>query len=782
MKYISHLIGKKTSQYFLLVFAFIAIVQLFSPVKAAAAIVENRGGIPSQFTTDPGGIENIATCNPFRYSSYIWVSKATDPTQRTIDIATGQTGEFMALNFLGAACNNGIINSKITNPDKDYARTNIVSIKASDTNGVVYPIQGISAGDFIDVDYNYAGGCYSSPNCRYFKTSRNGNPFAKAFLLSGFGSFIPGKYYDIELKATIREIVQQNATDRNQKKCVVNNSSGGVIIANSMNDPRCPTKDVIYPIRIYVKPPPDNPPVGTASTECSNLKLSGLSDSNYSPAGGNGYDLFYDMGPAKEGFITRGKASGGSATVDMPSLGLQLNDTIRVRITNYDYQGNVDDTKSVMINGLRYSPGSSCPNFQINATPTVTLKDDSGNQDTENPTKADFASLFKVSSTYGGPIKVNNVTLSCTYTINKQVSGWPKVGTGSSPPAVTVSSVTQTNCGDNDVDLSSARLVAGDQVCITATANPGSGRVDPSGTLLFTAPVTIYRHDPVCAKIVNKPYVSFYGSDIRADDSCSALSAKGIDTNRKAIGGSSTEFAAFALGAIKGISYSTAFAESNPLGPGYFGGYPPPCNSVAIPTTPATQPSPPRASIAIPLGITVYNGDVSFSVSTINNTEKAYVYVKGNVNINGNIGFSDSGWSSRTDIPSLYIYATGDIKIDPSVTNIFGVYNAGGNFNTCAGVDFAENLVNSLVFGSCNSQLVITGAVTAKKVNLQRTFGSLRDASLGTCPGQIVANNCSAEVFDLNPMFYFADAPSISSTPGTADKTYDFITSLPPFL
>ncbi|MEI6481673.1 MAG: hypothetical protein WCO19_05240, partial [Candidatus Saccharibacteria bacterium] len=671
MKYTSRLIGKKSLQYILLVFVFVAIVQIFSPAKASAAIEENRGGIPTQFTSDSGGIENVETCAPFRYTNYTWVSKTTDTTQRNITIATGQTEEFLALNYLGAVCNNGIkdsiVKSKtistITNPDKDYVRENIVSINASDTNGVVYPIQGISAKDFIDIDYNYTGGCYSSPNCRYFKTSRDGNPFARAFLLSGFGSFLPGKSYDIDLKVTVREIVQQNDTDLNQKKCIGNDASGKIIIAENMNDPRCPTKDLIYPIHIYVKPTPDEPPVGTATTECSNLKLSGLSDSNYSPAGGNGYDLFYDMGPAKEGFITRGKASGGSATIDMPSLGIQLNDRIRVRITNYDYQGNVDDIKSVMINGLRYSPGPSCPNYEIKESPSVKLKAADGvTDDDEDPKNADFAGNVQAESIYGGPITVKNVTVTCAYRLEKAsgADGTPASWVPNVQPGQNVfNNPSNANCGP--IKALPSTVASGDKICLRITVSPGKGRVEVSGKRMNTAPESDTTKEE-CARIVNKPYVSFYGSDIRADENSTChnpvVSVAGINTNRKTSGGSSTEFGAFALGAITGISYSRSFAETDIRGPGYFGSYPN-CSSgyLDVGGSPITNPSITIGSS----GKYSKNDNLVIEGGNVDAGEKIFISVVGDITITKPITFASSGWTDRSNIPSLYIYATGNI-------------------------------------------------------------------------------------------------------------------------
>ncbi|HVW22911.1 MAG TPA: hypothetical protein VHB51_00230 [Candidatus Saccharimonadales bacterium] len=190
------------------------------------------------------------------------------------------------------------------------------------------------------------------------------------------------------------------------------------------------------------------------------------------------------------------------------------------------------------------------------------------------------------------------------------------------------------------------------------------------------------------------------------------------------------------------------------------------------------------------------------------------IYVNGNVTISGNITFSSGARTAKyvngelkTNIPSLFIIARGNIDIAPNVGEVDGVYIAqnhpnnatppqqvGGTINTCS--------TNSGdLFGTCNNQLVIRGAFIAKNVELYRTFGSVRDSATGEYPGIPVnaANrsncntgddagdqmrgdlsiDCGAEVFIFSPEMFLSH-PAIPAIP--TNYKFDAISSLSPVL
>jgi hypothetical protein len=89
--------------------------------------------------------------------------------------------------------------------------------------------------------------------------------------------------------------------------------------------------------------------------------------------------------------------------------------------------------------------------------------------------------------------------------------------------------------------------------------------------------------------------------------------------------------------------------------------------------------------------------------------------------------------------------------------------------------------------------LVVNGAFVAQHVQLQRTFGSLRNSVSGETPqsaahacevgstGTANRGDCAAEIFNFSPEMYLAQPPFMPSG-GPASSKYDYITSLSPVL
>jgi hypothetical protein len=199
------------------------------------------------------------------------------------------------------------------------------------------------------------------------------------------------------------------------------------------------------------------------------------------------------------------------------------------------------------------------------------------------------------------------------------------------------------------------------------------------------------------------------------------------------------------------------------------------------------------------------------------------VYVNGNVYINSNIIYTNSGsWSDITNIPSLYLIVKGNIYIDPSVTTLDGVYIAEptspttttttGTIDTCASSNGAYSLdelagdalgpdASTWEAGApgCDRQLEFNGAVVAQNLELDRTYSSLRYAVAGEdinnisgshpcgTPGLDVnasdanAVDCAAEIFNFSPEVYLT-TPGLQATSGPSSGKFDEIESLPPVL
>ncbi len=144
------------------------------------------------------------------------------------------------------------------------------------------------------------------------------------------------------------------------------------------------------------------------------------------------------------------------------------------------------------------------------------------------------------------------------------------------------------------------------------------------------------------------------------------------------------------------------------------------------------------------------------------------IYAQGNVVITGNIGYSPY---TLATIPRFNLYVEGNIYVQPSVTELHGVYTAqknstsGGDIVTCAllPTDVSEP------YGACNQPLTVVGSMDAEgHLELTRTYGNLANV-----PGRAPA--APAETFEYNPELWL----NALNGDSTNVKTY---TSLPPVL
>lgn len=365
---------------------------------------------------------------------------------------------------------------------------------------------------------------------------------------------------------------------------------------------------------------------------------------------------------------------------------------------------------------------------------------------------------------------------------------------------------------------------------------------DPSGPTPFTpTPATV---NGPCAIIVNEPYIDFYGSDVAAGMPFSGGSPSpntGIYTYSNSSstplslgGGSGTQFAAMAVGAIEGFA-SADLSSTAPMGLTFAnttntGGAPPNANmggnlaNASDTITDYFANMPPNVTTisgfnaAQDLNHAVYYaGGSTFTIptTTLADGSKTTIYVNGNVHITGNIadaGGLNPDWSGGSDpianIPSFYLIVKGNIYIDPGVTQLDGVYiaqpsssAAGGDIYTCYSGNQSiprYSAIDGSLYGSCQNQLLINGAFVANQTYFDRAFGSLRDSGGGrevysanttkNCPygpgdtsHQTIYNVCAAEIFNYTPELYLA-APNLPPLSGPTLNQYDDITSLAPVL
>lgn len=419
--------------------------------------------------------------------------------------------------------------------------------------------------------------------------------------------------------------------------------------------------------------------------------------------------------------------------------------------------------------------------------------------DTENPSQSRFTNVGGTTSR-----AVNGVVMTRKYSIRRIAQPEQVLP---SPPAVTVNIPTGTtgvNLTPNPDTRATTGLNAGDQVCVTVTASPGSGKANSSNNITEKGPD---KSADFCARVVNKPYLSVYSGDVYAGGNfantvTTCINPAKIDGYIGSSGwGSGTQLAATALGAISGFnsaSWRTSGTAARPNGLsfantptiGTFGASHCLANYFADSAAATAVGSLDLSTAAT--GDYRIAGNTTINGATIPNGRRIRLFVEGTATINGNIQFASSPRSSRADIPGLQVIAR-NITISNAVQVVDGIYIAQpqlgqqatqGIINTCS-----QGTNDDALYGPCGNQLVINGAFIANKVRFLRSLGSLRNANTdqpfgiragcsGATPGG-PKPTCAGEVFNFTPELYL-------TVPGSGNNGYagpdDYIVQLPPVL
>ncbi|NDD85011.1 hypothetical protein EBZ38_12170 [bacterium] len=165
------------------------------------------------------------------------------------------------------------------------------------------------------------------------------------------------------------------------------------------------------------------------------------------------------------------------------------------------------------------------------------------------------------------------------------------------------------------------------------------------------------------------------------------------------------------------------------------------------------------------------------------------IFVDGDIYITGTgIRTSTGPWANIASIPFVSVIARGNIYIEPSVTQIdglyvampkvpattFGDYRDGGYIYTCTDNGGAPTL--SAITNSCSSNtLLVNGSLVAKNVKFLRTKGTLRNATVA----ELSNSTNIAESITYTPEMFLAKP---LSEPRNEKGKYDSVISLPPSL
>ena len=139
------------------------------------------------------------------------------------------------------------------------------------------------------------------------------------------------------------------------------------------------------------------------------------------------------------------------------------------------------------------------------------------------------------------------------------------------------------------------------------------------------------------------------------------------------------------------------------------------------------------------------SGKVYLSADNLAAGANYVVYSKGSVYINGNITYTNGGYTSPSNVPQLIIITDGSIFIDGNVTRVDAWLIAKssdsnkGIIRTCA-----DSNGNSQNEATCSKQLRINGPIVARQLELNRVYGA--------APGNNSAT--AAEIINLSPATY----------------------------
>ena len=143
------------------------------------------------------------------------------------------------------------------------------------------------------------------------------------------------------------------------------------------------------------------------------------------------------------------------------------------------------------------------------------------------------------------------------------------------------------------------------------------------------------------------------------------------------------------------------------------------------------------------------NGSLIITGGSLGKGRHIRLFVKGDVTISDNISVNEADpiHNSLSDIPSLTVVATGDIRVEREVSVIAGTYVAGGKFESCKDAQNQKKTPALGVNGVCKNKLKVNGAIVSEgSPAFLRTFG----AGNMSDDNQWISNNISSTAEWIN--------------------------------
>lgn len=462
-------------------------------------------------------------------------------------------------------------------------------------------------------------------------------------------------------------------------------------------------------------------------------------------------------------------------------LAVTQNGTTRTYTVPGSYTVTVDLTSSSSAGGRAFS----CTNtITVTApAPTITCTVTSGGVDVGSN------GFVTVSVRHTGPTYAPNLAYDATVTITSQ------------PTEHLTGSLVNGTVAVRD---STARLYPNAGVYnVTVSVSATGGGFTVSSPPPCTTTITIYA----------RPYLRTYNNDVQAgygftnagtcENGTGDITAY-TRSGANSYSGSGTQLGAFARGQISGFRSASTLATAATLpeviafanttlvntAAGRFGGsfsagncmfdYWSQSSRAAVITNQVVDISTletgsyyvEQTSATVPVVIT----------GQIANSRRVSVYVNGAAFVRGaSVGYSSANWSTRGEIPSLYVIARGDILIGSDVRNLDGNYIAqnrnltDGRITTCADTTTLRTFSsNASLLANCATRLVVNGSFSARRINFLRTIGTVNVS----VPGEAASVSNASEVFIYSLENFMGE----QALDGLQQQEYDSITALPPIL
>jgi hypothetical protein len=306
----------------------------------------------------------------------------------------------------------------------------------------------------------------------------------------------------------------------------------------------------------------------------------------------------------------------------------------------------------------------------------------------------------------------------------------------------------------------------------TQTVNANSTALldgkDPGGYVYTASSPATVNTATASVTVYEAPFARFFGSDVRVcgTDANNRFTFDTANGSGNYYRGSFAEYAAIYLSGNNAPNIDLSGLNSSALNSSFPGGLD--ANYTGLSAGSCDGELNTTSDFA---GVSVNTNGL---IPATNYSNKVTYKVDGDVTISGNLSITPPGGSfDPNTYPVVFIYASGDININASVTNIEAVLVAGGSINTCADATAPDEIDNL-----CRNPLKVRGALIADTIRYQRAIGTRLLADPQTTKTVSNTSGTASELVEYPWYLHFVNL----ELSNTADNTFNAYFALPPRL